>query len=259
MSHSASTTANIPQNLRSPSSRRISVARMGGWVAAILLSCGISSHAQIEQALLTAPELFTHTDIEPSIAGSGQLDSAAANLQSTIPVIVLHNPVHLRGPLWHTADVEGGQTSIRPAMPFEKCHCYSADGGNGAFSFHLTDHLGLAAEGSRIAAGSPDRPVNLTSYLVGPQASALIGHHFLPFGHVLVGKIDVDGQTTLGRTFSSSSVAMGWGGGVDVVLNRDTSLRLAQVDSFVNVLPHSANLRQSDLRLTFGVVFRFGR
>ncbi len=226
----------------------------------LFLSAGASCLAQVEEARLTIPEIIAGREMEPSIPGLGRVDAPATNVQTAaIPAIVLHNPIHVRGPLWHTADVEGGQTTIRPTTPFVKCHCYSADGGNGAFSFYLTDHLGLAAEGSRITAGSPDQPVSLTSYLFGPQASALIGRHVLPFGHILIGKVDIEGQTAQGRTFSSSSVGIGWGGGVDLVLNRDTSFRLAQVDSFVNLLPHSINVRQSDLRLTFGVVFRFGR
>jgi hypothetical protein len=233
-------------------------------LAALLLFAACTCPAQVQEALLTTPDLIPHTDMEPSIGGSGLIDPAAATVRTTsslpsaAPAIVLHNPVHLRGPLWHTADVEGGQTSIRPAMPYEKCHCFSSDGGNGAFAFYLTDHLGVAADGSRISAGSPGLPVNLTSYLFGPQASALIGRHVLPFGHLLLGKTDVDGQNDQGRPFSTSSVAMGWGGGVDVVVNRDASLRLAQVDTFINLLPHSI-VRQNNVRLTFGVVFRFGR
>lgn len=228
--------------------------------ALLLLSHAIPCRAQVEEALLTAPDLFAHADIDPSIngAGPGLIDSAA-NLQAATPAILLRNPVHLRGPLWHTADVEGGQTSIRPTMPYEKCHCYTADGGNGSMVYHLTDHLGIAADGSRVSAGSPEQPVNLTSYLFGPQASILIGNHILPFGHILLGKADIEGQTNQGRPFSTSSVAMSWGGGVDVVLNRDTSLRLAQVDNFVSTLPHSIAPRPNNVRLTFGVVFRFGR
>ena len=231
----------------------------------LLLAACPYSRAQVEEALLTTPDLIPHTDIELSIGASGLVDPAAATIRATsnmaaaaTPEIVLHNPAHLRGPLWHTAFVEGGQTSIRPTMPYEKCHCFSSDGGNGTFVYHVTDHLGLAADGSRFSAGSPDQPVNLTSYLFGPQASTLIARHILPFGHFLLGKTDVEGQNTEGRAYSVSSVAMGWGGGVDVIVNRDTSLRLAQVDNFINLLPHPI-VRQNNLRLTFGVVFRFGR
>jgi hypothetical protein len=227
--------------------------------ALVLLGACSPCRAQVEEAQLVTPDLMAHTDMEPSIAGSGTLDPAAANVQAPLPVLILHNPVRQRGPLWHTADVEGGQTSIRPTTPYAECHCFSADGGNGEFVYHLTDHLGLAADGSRVSTGSPDQPVNMTSYLFGPQASFLIGRHLLPFGHVLLGKTDLDGQSDQGRPFSTSSLAFGYGGGVDVVLNRDTSLRVAQVDSFVNMLPRSMNVRQSNLRLTFGVVFRFGR
>lgn len=226
--------------------------------ALFLIAGGICCPAQEQVALLAAPDLLPHSDFEPSIGGSGLVDPAAANVQASIPEIVLRSPVHVRGPLWHTAFVEGGQTSIRPTMSYEICHCYSADGGNGTFVYHLTDNLGMAADGSRISAGSVDQPVILTQYVFGPQVSGLVGNHILAFSHILLGKADVEVQTNQGRTFSTSALAVGWGAGVDVVVNRDTSLRLAQVDNFVNMLPRSI-VRQSNLRLTFGVVFRFGR
>jgi hypothetical protein len=229
-------------------------------LAALLFLAGAyPCAAQVEEALVTAPDLFAPAGVDASMAGSGLAAIPEASVQASAPAIALHNPVHLRGPLWHTADVEGGQTEIRPAAPYAQCRCFSADGGNGAFAYHLTDHFGVAANGSRMAAGSPDQPVNLTSYLFGPEASVMVGRHVVGFGHVLAGKTDLQGQDPGGRPFSSSSVAMGWGGGLDLVLNRDTSLRLAQVDSFLHLLPHSVHVRQSDLRLTFGVVFRFGR
>ncbi len=238
---------------------RSGVRPMLGAAALFLIASGACCHAQEEEAVLMTPDLFAHSEWEPSISGSRLADPVRATVQaSPIPVIVLQHAAHLRGPLWHTAFVEGGQTSIRSTMPYERCHCYSADGGNGAFVYHLTDNLGLAADGSRISAGATDQPVNLTQYLFGPQASALFGTHVVAFGHVMAGKADVEGQTNVGRTFSNTALALGWGAGVDVVVNRDTSLRLAQVDNFINMLPHSI-VRQSDLRLTFGVVFRFGR
>ena len=233
-------------------------------VAGLLVGCGACCRAQVQEALVTAPDLIAHPEIEPSVGGSGVVDPATATVRASstvpaaLPAIVLHNAVRLRGPLWHRADVEGGQISIRPFMPYEQCHCFSSDGGNGAFAYYVTDHLGVAAAGSRISAGSGEQPVNVTSYLFGPQASALIGHHIVPFGHILLGKTEVEAETVHGRPFSTCSVALGWGGGVDVVVNRDTSLRLAQVDNFINLLPHSI-VGGNDLRLTFGMVFRFGR
>jgi hypothetical protein len=225
----------------------------------VLIAACAPCRAQVEEAQLVTPDFIAHSDIEPSIAGSGIIDPAAANVQAPAPVLFLHNPLRRRGPLWHTADVEGGQTSIRPTLSYEQCRCFSADGGNGEFVYHLTDRFGLAADGSRFSAGSPDQPVNMTSYLFGPPASFLVGRHILPYGHVLLGKTDLEGQTLQGKPLSTSSFALGCGAGVDLVLNRDTSLRLAQVDSFVNTLPHALSARQGNIRLTFGVVFRFGR
>lgn len=228
-------------------------------VALALLAPCVPVHAQFEIAAVEIPALIGHESVLPSIAAPKLVDRSAGKEPSAAPVLMLRAPSRWRSPIWHTADVEGGQTSIRPTSPYEKCRCYSNDGGNGSMVYHLTDHFGVAADGSRISAGSPEQPLNLTSYLAGPQASVLIGNHILFFGHALVGKADLDGQTNQGRAFSASTVEMAWGGGVDVILNRDTSLRLAQVDDFINTFQRSEGLGQNNPRFTFGVVFRLGR
>jgi hypothetical protein len=165
----------------------------------------------------------------------------------------------LHGPLWHVADVEGGYASIRSTVSPLKCGCFTADGGNGSMVYHLTEYFGVAGDGARVWAPSTatQRGLNLTTYLGGPQVSALVMGHFLPFGHFLLGKAQADGLATLRGSGSTSAFADAWGGGVDLVLNHDTSVRLAEIDEDITHFREAMGPRQSNVRLVFGVVFHF--
>jgi hypothetical protein len=165
----------------------------------------------------------------------------------------------LHGPMWHMADVEGGYASIRSTASPLKCGCFTADGGNGSLVYHLTDYFGVAGDGARVWAPSSGRQegLNLTTYLGGPQVSALVLGHFLPFGHFLLGKAQADGTTSQRAAGSTSAFADAWGGGLDLVVNQDTSVRLAEIDEETTHFHEAVGERQSNLRLVFGVVFHF--
>jgi hypothetical protein len=180
----------------------------------------------------------------------------------------------LHGPMWHVADVEGGYASIRSTVSPLKCGCFTADGGNGSMVYHLTEYFGIAGDGARVWAPSyhPNTPtsgalgtpssgtnqgLNITTYLGGPQVSTLLFGHVLPFGHFLLGKAQADGVASQKTAGSASGFADAWGGGVDLVLNRDTSIRLAEIDEETTHFKEALAGRQSSMRLVFGMVFHF--
>lgn len=183
-------------------------------------------------------------------SGSGMGAAAFVNGRST---------PKLHGPLWHVADVEGGYASIRSTVSPLKCGCFTADGGNGSMVYHLTEYFGLAGDGARVWAPgtATNQGLNLTTYLGGPQVSALVMGHLLPFGHFLLGKAEADGLATLRGTGSTSAFADAWGGGLDLVLSHDTSVRLAEIDEDITHFKEAMGPRQSNVRLVFGVVFHF--
>ncbi|HEX4037933.1 MAG TPA: hypothetical protein VHX37_07730 [Acidobacteriaceae bacterium] len=55
----------------------------------------------------------------------------------------------------------------------------------------------------------------------------------------------------------AGTFADGWGGGLDWVLSRDTSVRLAEVDEVETHFADGVAGRQKNVRLVFGAVFRF--
>lgn len=180
-------------------------------------------------------------------AGSG-MGPAAFEKARTLP--------KLHGPMYHVADVEGGYASIRSTASPLKCSCFTADGGNGSMVFHLSEHFGIAGDGARVWAPSSATAegLNMTTYLGGPQFSAVFLGHLLPFGHFLLGKATADG---LNGTGTMNAFADAFGGGLDLVLNRDTSVRLAEIDEEFTHFHEATGPQQSNLRLVFGVVFHF--
>ncbi len=183
-------------------------------------------------------------------AGSGMGAAAFENSRMTPKV---------HGPMWHMADVEGGYASIRSTSSPLKCGCFTADGGNGSMVYHLTEYFGIAGDGARVWAPSTatSQGLNLTTYLGGPQVSTLLFGHLVPFGHFLLGKAPADGLTGPRSAGSVSTFADGWGGGVDLVLNHDTSVRLAEIDEDITHFRGAMGPQQSNLRMVFGVVFHF--
>lgn len=217
----------------------------------------MAAHAQAAGVSLGGPAFYALAQPEPAelAAGAGpSVASVALSVQQTPQAVP-----KFHGPLWRVADVEGGYAAIRSTTPPTKCGCFSADGGNGSMVYHLTEYLGIAGDGSRVWApsASNDSGFNLTTYLFGPQVSTLVAEHLLAFGHFLLGKAQADGAQRGRGTASAGAFADAWGGGLDWVLSRDTSVRIAEIDEDVTHFQAGIAGRQRNLRLVFGVVFRF--
>ena len=77
-----------------------------------------------------------------------------------------------------------------------------------------------------------------------------------PFVHALFGYEQTE-ATVKGTTAkaTSSSYAMAFGGGLDVKVTRGLAIRLFQVDYY---RPQAFGSSQNDLRISTGIVFRFG-
>jgi hypothetical protein len=100
---------------------------------------------------------------------------------------------------------------------------------------------------------SPSLNVNTQSIMYGPRFAYRKSRVITPSAHVLLG--GVRGS----RGFDGISVAnwrfaVGLGGEVDVRINDRMALRLIQADY---IPTHFENLRQDNLRLSAGFVFRF--
>ncbi|MGA8111894.1 MAG: hypothetical protein WB974_20800, partial [Acidobacteriaceae bacterium] len=237
--------------------RRRGKAGLGSafFTAALLLVTAAGS-AQTEHVARPGSELYALAEPQghaiAAVPGGWEAE-AFASTAANRPAPAFH------GPLWHMADVEGGYAAIRSTASPLKCGCFSADGGNGSMVYHLTEFLGVAGDGARMWAPSTGNGpgFNLTTYLFGPQVTVLIAGHLLPFGHLLLGRAEAEGSGSGHGSGSAAAFADALGGGLDWVLSGDTSVRLAEVDEDVTHFRDGLTGRQRNLRLVFGVVFRF--
>lgn len=111
-------------------------------------------------------------------------------------------------------------------------------------------------------------------FLFGPRVSYRKSDRVTPFAQALFGGARLNGSTSL-LSDSQTAFAMALGGGVDVKASKSVAIRLVQADyvltrfkeasiaCFANPLlppcPVPGRATQNNVRLSFGVVFRFGQ
>ncbi len=131
---------------------------------------------------------------------------------------------------------------------------YSLNGWNAQGTYNFNRWLGATAD----FGGYYGSPFGLSSnehtFLFGPTVSMHTAH-FTPYAHALFG-VDRAHQSLLGGSVTDTSFATAIGGGVDIPLKGRLSIRAAQLDWLRT--NHYSN-SQNNLRVSTGVVFRFGK
>jgi outer membrane protein OmpA-like peptidoglycan-associated protein len=166
------------------------------------------------------------------------------------------------GKLLPRFEINGGYSYINfaPGDPFNN---FNNHGGTGGFTYNANHVLGLTAE---VGGYNGHRNVNgvrqsagLTSYLFGPRLNLRKFDHFVPFAEFLFG--GANGNLGFTGDRSQNAFALAAGGGVDVVLTKNLAWRFAQIDYLMTNFSGpslNANGRQNNLRLSSGLVLRFG-
>lgn len=136
----------------------------------------------------------------------------------------------------------------------------NGNGWDAGFAYYFSRWLGAKADFSGsyatddTSSGLPFRVTNYT-YTFGPVISARNRGRLAPFGQVLFGRYH---ETLAGYPNSDSGFAMLAGGGLDVHLRPNLSLRAAEVDWLYTRRPNPAILiKTNNLRIVTGLVFRF--
>lgn len=153
-------------------------------------------------------------------------------------------------------------------------------GGSASVAFNMNRYLGLVADvgdytNSQMRfQGAYTSTVNVNtanaavlSYLFGPRLSYRKYDRITPFAQVLFGGVHANAITLTNCTFSctllpsESAFAMTAGGGLDVRVYHHFAIRVIQAEymmtRFTNYTTGAAGT-QNDMRLSAGVVFRFG-
>jgi hypothetical protein len=136
----------------------------------------------------------------------------------------------------------------------------SSNGWNAAFAYYFSRWVGVKADfGGAYATDNTSSfqpfSVKTYTYTFGPVFSPWKDKRFTPFGEALFGRYH---ETLAGYPNSDSAFAMLAGGGVDVRIARQFSVRAIQVD-WLYTRPPSAVvfLQANSVRIGAGIVFRF--
>ena len=154
------------------------------------------------------------------------------------------------------------------------------NGGSTSVAFNMNRYLGLVGDfgaytnsqmrftGAYTSTLDVDNPnIAVLSYLFGPRLSFRQHDRFTPFAQALFGGVHANRVTLKGCTTNCTllpaqdSFAMTAGGGLDLRVHRHIAIRLIQAEYLMTRFPSyttgSAGT-QNDMRLSAGVVFRFG-
>jgi outer membrane immunogenic protein len=160
-------------------------------------------------------------------------------------------------------DVAIGYNYIHSNAPPSGCGCFNFNGGSGSIAWRLDSNMSLLAEAAGAHAGNIDASgisPTLTTYLFGPRYNLNGFHHVVPFGNLLLGVAHESSGYFPGTPASTSAsvFALSTGGGIDVPVGQHFSIRPIEAEYLLTRFPNGINGRQNNIRLTSGLVFRFG-
>lgn len=163
-------------------------------------------------------------------------------------------------------------TAERAKIVTTDCGCFWLQGGSVNAGATLFRGLGIAANltGGHSSNVAPGVDLNKLAFVVGPRytlttsrwTNRLLGsrHATSVFGEALFGfahGFDSIFPTSSGLTSTSNAFSMQVGGGLNIALARGFGLRALEIDYVRSNLPNNAGNNQNDLRLSFGLSYRF--
>lgn len=135
-------------------------------------------------------------------------------------------------------------------------------GWNGAVTENVNKWFGGTADFSGWYAHSNSVNVSAHTFMFGPHFAYRKAGAFTPFAHVLLGGIRasegyINSETTPGGlSQSATKFAAAFGGGIDIRVHKHVAVRIFQADYIVTPF---LGLRQDNVRISAGIVFRFGK
>jgi hypothetical protein len=173
---------------------------------------------------------------------------------------------HVGSPVWaFTYDMERARSAT------SGCGCFWLKGAGTNVGVPLYKGLGVAGNFGGGHAGNIQPGVSLgkVSYLAGPRYTldgsrvpglGAAGNRLQIFGEALFGgtyAFDGTFPAAGGTKSKATSFATQFGGGLDVAFHGGLGVRVLEVDYVRTSLPNNSTNSQSDLRLAFGISYRF--
>ena len=163
-------------------------------------------------------------------------------------------------------EISAGYSYVRANLIPDNGCCFAMNGGSGSVALNANNWFGLVAEVGGYHSGnvqSTGLDLNVVTYLFGPRISYRRSERITPFGQVLLGGGHASGSLYTGTATSrglgtQNNFAMAAGGGLDIKVSSHFAIRIAQVDYLLTKFANGANDHENNLRVSAGVIFRFG-
>ena len=158
-------------------------------------------------------------------------------------------------------EVGAGYNYVHSNAPPSGCGCFSLNGGSGWVAYNFNSAFSAVAEVSGQHASNVNNTgtdLTLTSYLFCPRITYRKYARFTPFAQALLGASQGKGTLASGSADSANAFALEAGGGLDFILRPRFALRLIQADYFYTHFDNADNNHQNNVRISAGVVFRWG-
>lgn len=141
---------------------------------------------------------------------------------------------------------------------------FNFNGGSGSVAINFTPVFGLVGDFGPYHNNTSGVSTTTFTYLFGPKFAFRGNEHVTPFFQVLVGGAHDSSSFSSGVTSSSSSssgnaFAMALGGGLDAKVSPHVAIRVAQVDYLLTKFQDDQDNRQNNVRISAGIVFRWGK
>jgi outer membrane immunogenic protein len=165
------------------------------------------------------------------------------------------------------AELALGYSFLYSNAPPGGCGCFSLNGGNATFAWMVKPaYFALVGDVAVAHAGNIDSngdSLTLSSFTAGGRYLPRSPRAALqPFGQVLVGVAHASGSLVQGGSSepanAGAAFAANVGGGIDLRATRHFSIRLVEADYLVTTFDNGVNDHQNILRISAGIVFRFG-
>jgi opacity protein-like surface antigen len=145
------------------------------------------------------------------------------------------------------AEVFGGYSYLHTSIAGTG---FSSNGASGSISVNPNNWVGLVGDfGVYHRSVLLGTGVNTVTYLFGPKFAYRHSDKLTPYFHFLLGGAHVSG---------SGAFALAFGGGFDAKVTPHVAVRLIQADYVLTKFNDGANNRQSNARISAGIVFRPG-
>ena len=134
---------------------------------------------------------------------------------------------------------------------------FNFNGASGSIAVNLNHSVGIVGDFGGYHNGNSGVSTSTFTYLFGPKFAYRGNERITPYFHVLLGGAHVSASFS-GVSGSDSAFALAFGGGADVKVASHVAIRVIQVDYLLTKFNDGDNDRQNNVRVSAGIVFRWG-